>query len=221
MKSILVVGMGILGRHLARKMQAMGNDVMIVDENEEVIQELSPEFSDCFVGDCTNEGVVRSLGVNNFDCCFVTVDGDFYATLEITSILKEMGASYVVSKASRSRQAKFLKNVGADEVFYPEKEIAEKLAVRYNANNIFDYMELTSEYSMYEIAILPEWVGKTILELNVRQRYGVNIIAIKNGNTLNPSPYGNYVFKEDDHVMVIGHAAEAFDLSAKATKKAD
>lgn len=221
MKSILVIGMSILGRHLARKMQELGNDVMIVDQNEEVIQELAPEFSDCFVGDCTNEGVVRSLGVNNFDYCFVTVDGDFYASLEITSILKELGADYVVTKASRTRQAKFLKNVGADEVFYPEKEIAEKLAVQYNATNIFDYVELTPEYSIFEIAIIPEWVGKTILELNVRQKYGVNIIAIKNGNNLNPSPYGNYVFRENDHVVIISRASEAFNLSAKTTKKTE
>ena len=180
MKSILVIGMGILGRHLAYKMLEMGNEVMVVDKNEDTIQELSTIFSDSFVGDCTNEGVLRSLGVNNYDYCFVAVGEDFYASLEITSILKELGAKYVISKAKRERQEKFLKKIGADEVFYPEKEIAEKLAVRYNATNIFDYIELTSDYSIFEIPIIPEWTGKTIKELNIRKNHNINIIAIKN-----------------------------------------
>ncbi|MGN0272888.1 MAG: potassium channel family protein, partial [Lachnospiraceae bacterium] len=142
MKSILIIGMGIIGQYLAEKMQEMGNDVMIVDKDEELIQKLSPEFPDSFVGDCTDEGVLRSLGVNNFDYCFVVVGENFYDSLEITAILKELGAVHVVTKAKRKRQAEFLKKIGADEVFFPEFEIAEKLAVRYNATNIFDYIEL-------------------------------------------------------------------------------
>ncbi len=218
MKSILVIGMGLLGQHLARRMQEMGNEVMIVDMDEALIQELSPEFPDCFVGDCTNEAVVRSLGVNNFDYCFVTMDSDFYASLEITSILKELGASYVVTKASRSRQAKFLKGVGADDVFYPEQEIAERLAVQYNSTNIFDYVELTSEYSIYEINILPEWIGKTLDDLDIRQRYQVNVIAIKKGTQLDPCPASDYVFEEGDHVVIISRASDAFKLSAETKK---
>ncbi|EOR24968.1 Ktr system potassium uptake protein A [bioreactor metagenome] len=215
MKSILVIGMGILGKHLASKMQELGNDVMIVDKSDEVIQELSPIFKDSFVGDCTKEGVLRSLGVNNFDYCFVAIGEDFYASLEITSILKELGAKFVVSKAKRERQTEFLKKVGADEVFYPEKEIAEKLAVRYNATNIFDYIELTSEYCILEIPIAPNWLGKTIENINVRATYKVNIIAIKNKNSLNPAPGGKYVFKEDDHIVVMGLSTDVFRLSSK------
>jgi trk system potassium uptake protein TrkA len=215
MKSILVIGMGILGQHLAGKMQDLGNDVMIVDKSEEVIQELSPIFKDSFVGDCTNEGVLRSLGVNNFDYCFVAIGENFYASLEITSILKDLGARYVISKAKRARQAEFLKKIGADEVFYPEREIAEKLAVRYNASNIFDYIELTSEYSILEIPILDEWIGKTIGDINVRSAHNINIIAIKNQNTLNPAPGGNYSFTKNDHIVVIGRATDVFKLSAK------
>lgn len=215
MKSILVIGMGILGRHLAYKMLEMGNEVMVVDKNEDTIQELSTIFSDSFVGDCTNEGVLRSLGVNNYDYCFVAVGEDFYASLEITSILKELGAKYVISKAKRERQEKFLKKIGADEVFYPEKEIAEKLAVRYNATNIFDYIELTSDYSIFEIPIIPEWTGKTIKELNIRKNHNINIIAIKNDNTLNPVPGGAYAFKKEDHIVVIGKSTDVFKLSAQ------
>lgn len=215
MKSVLVIGMGTLGRHLAAKMQEMGNDVMIIDKNEYIIQELAPVFPDSIIGDCTNEGVLRSVGVNNFDYCFVAIGEDFYASLEITSILKELGAHCVISKAKRQRQAEFLKKIGADEVFYPEREIAEKLAVRYNATNIFDYIELTSEYSIFEIPILPEWVGRTIVDVDVRRNYNINIIAVKNGSKVNPVPGGNHVFESGCHIVVIGKSSDVFHLTSQ------
>lgn len=218
MKSILVIGMGTLGRHLAAKMLEMGNDVMIIDKNEYIIQELAPIFPDSIVGDCTNEGVLRSIGVNNFDYCFVAIGEDFYASLEITSILKELGANCVISKAKRQRQAEFLKKIGADEVFYPEREIAEKLAVRYNATNIFDYIELTSEYSIFEIPILPEWTGKTIMEVDVRRNYSINIIAVKNGSKVNPLPGGNHIFEEGSHIVVIGKSSDVFKLTSRISE---
>jgi len=219
MKSILVIGMGTLGRHLAVKMLEMGNDVMIIDKNEYIIQELAPIFPDSIVGDCTNEGVLRSIGVNNFDYCFVAIGEDFYASLEITSILKELGANCVISKAKRQRQAEFLKKIGADEVFYPEREIAEKLAVRYNATNIFDYIELTSEYSIFEIPILPEWAGKTIMEVDVRRNYSINIIAVKNSSKVNPLPGGNHVFEEGSHIVVIGKSSDVFKLTSRISEE--
>ena len=207
--------MGMLGRCLASKMQELGNDVMVIDRDEDKIQELSTEFGDAIAGDCTNPAVLKSIGVNNFDYCFVAIGEDFYASLEITSILKELGATCIISKAKQQRQADFLKKIGADEVFFPEKEIAEKLAVRYNATNIFDYIELTSECSIFEIPIIPEWIGKTIIDIQVRQKYNVNIIAIKNEQFTDPMPGGNYVFKEDDHIVVIGKSSDVFRLSAK------
>lgn len=215
MKSILVIGMGMLGRCLAQKMQELGNDVMIIDKEEEKIQELSTIFSDAVTGDCTNPAVLKSIGVNNFDYCFVAIGEDFYSSLEITSILKEQGAKCVVSKAKRQRQAEFLKKIGADEVFFPEKEIAEKLAVRYNATNIFDYIELTSDCSIFEIPIISDWIGKSIIDINVRQEYNVNIIAIKNPEYTDPMPKGDYVFREGDHIVVIGKSDDVFKLSAK------
>ena len=213
MKSVLVIGMGRLGTHLAERLQELGNDVMIVDKDETVIEALMADFENAYTGDCTNEDVLRSLGVNNFDHCFVTVGEDFYATLEITSSLKELGAHSVVSRAKRDRQADFLRKIGADEVFYPERENAEKLAVRYNAENIFDFVELTSEYSIFEIAILRGWIGRTIADLRIRQTCGLNIIAIRRGSYLNPTPEGDYVFKEGDHVVVIGKSSDVFKVS--------
>lgn len=213
MKSVLIIGMGTLGIHLAEKMVKHKNEVMIIDKDEELIEEISVIFPDAIIGDCTNEGVLRSLGVNNFDYCFVTVGEDFYATLEITSILKELGAKCVVVKAKRNRQAEFLKKIGADEVFYPEEEIAESLAVRYSANNIFDYIQLTEEYSVFEIPIMAKWIGKSLEEINIRKVYGINIIAIKNEDGLNPSPGGKYVFRENDHIVVIGKEDDVYKIS--------
>lgn len=217
MKSILVIGMGMLGRCLAGKMLELGNDVMIIDKDEEKIQELSTIFDDAIAGDCTNPAVLKSIGVNNFDYCFVAIGEDFYASLEITSILKELGAKFVISKAKRKRQAEFLMKIGADEVFFPEAEIAEKLAVRYNATNIFDYIELTSDCSIFEIPIIPEWIGQTIIDINVRQKYHVNIIAIKNGEHIDPMPHGGYRFQTGDHIVVIGKSTDVFHLSSKTT----
>ena len=219
MKSVLIIGMGTLGRHLARKMIEYGNEVMIVDSKEEIIQEMAQEIPNAIVGDCAAEGVLRSLGVSNFDFCFVTVGEDFYAALEITAILKELGAKCVISKAKKNRQADFLKKIGADEVFYPEEEMAESLTIRYTADNIYDYIELNEEYSVYEMPILKEWKGKTIKNVDVRKLYNINIIAIKKGSDLVPCPVPEYVFEEEDHIIVIGKADDVLKISAKTSKK--
>ena len=212
MKSVLIIGMGRLGRHLAKKMQQLGNDVMIVDNRPELIDNLSDEFTDSACCDCTNEAVIRSLGVDNFDICFVTIGEDFQSSLVITSHLKKHGARMIVAKTNQDIQAELLKIIGADEVVYPEVDVAEKLAVRYNADNIFDFVPLTAEYSIYELPVQPSWVGKTLIELDVRRKYHVNIIAVKNGSSLNPNLGGDYKFRTDDHIIVIGKSNEVFKL---------
>ncbi len=214
MKNVLVIGMGRSGRHLAAKMLELGNEVMIVDKDEEIIEELAPKFTDSFIGDCTNEGVIRALGVNNFDICFVCIGENFQSSLEITALLKDMHAKYIVSKANRDIQARFLKSVGADEVVYPERAIAEKLAIRFNADNVYDYIELTDEYSIFEIPVVEEWIGKSVVQINVRRNYNINIIAIKKGEVLRPLPGGDYVFKSEDHLVVIGKSTDVFKLTA-------
>ena len=212
MKSILVIGIGEFGQHLAEKMAALGNHVVIADKDEGIISEMSERIPDAFVGDCSKPGVLRTMGVNNFDICIVSVGDDFFASLEITSFLKELGAKHVVTKADGDQQAIFLKKIGADAVVYPEKDAAEKLAIQYNANNIFDNYQLSNDYSIYEVSILPEWAGKSISELDVRNRYKTNIIAIKSGSLFNPNPGPKYVFKPGDHIVVIGSSKEVFKL---------
>ena len=216
MKSVLVIGMGRFGKHVARKMMELNNDVMIVDSNEQIIEELSSNFTDSHIGDCTNEAVLRALGVGNFDICIVAIGNNFQASLEITSLLKDLGAKYVVSKASRDIQAKFLLKNGADEVVYPEREMAEKISVRLSAKNVFDFIELTPELSIYEIPICVNWVGKSIGDLEVRSKHHVNILAVKNGNDLKPLPGAEHIFHVNDHIVVLGKPADVFKLNAKS-----
>lgn len=216
MKSVLIIGMGRMGRHLAKKMLQLGNDVMVVDAREDIINSLSDVFTDSSICDCTNEAVIASLGVDNFDICFVTIGEDFQSSLVITSLLKKHGARMIVAKTNQDIQAELLRTIGADEIVNPEVEIAEKLAVRYNAKNIFDFVPLTADYSIYEIPILSQWVGQSVVEVDVRRKYRINIIAVKNGNELNPNMGPDYRFREGDHLIVIGRSDEVFKLSAKA-----
>lgn len=218
MKSILVIGMGRFGLQFAQRMQELGNDVMVVDKDAELIDEIAYEFTDAHIADCTIESVLTSLGINNFDVCFVTIGEDFQASLEITSMLKEHGAAHVVSKARTERQAKLLAKIGADEVVYPERDAAEKCAVRYNADNIFDYIQITSEYSIYEIPCASSWTGKSVSEVDVRSKYNVNIIAVKRENSLQPAPGADYIFQSGDHLVVLGRASDVFKLGGKAGK---
>ena len=215
MKSVLVIGMGRFGRHLAGRMLDLGNDVMIVDSNEKLIEELSIRFGDSQIGDCTNENVIKSLGVDQFDICFVTMGEDFQSSLVITSLLKKYNARFVIAKANQDIQADLLKKIGADEIVYPEKEIANKLAVRYNGKNVCDYIPLTSEFSLYEMPRLREWAGKTIHDVDVRKKYKINIIAVKKGSSLQSLPSPDYRFDFDDHIVVIGTSADVFKLASK------
>lgn len=205
MKSILIIGMGRFGQHLCRNLAALENEIMIVDQEEERLEDMLPLVVSAKIGDCTNETVLKSLGIDNFDICFVCIGTNFQSSLEITSMLKEMGARYVVSKANRDIHAKFLLRNGADEVIYPDRDIAEKLAVRYSANHVFDYIELTDEFSIYEIPPLPEWVGKSLKELALRKVHHISILAVKRPDgEMCMMPDANYVILADDHLMVIG-----------------
>ena len=208
MKSILVIGLGRFGRHLAQKMLDLGNDVMIVEKDPELIERYSMTFTDSQIADCTNSKVLRSLGVHQFDICFVCIGNDFQSSLVITALLKDMKAKYVVAKAKQDIQADLLSRIGADEVIYPEKEMAETLAVRFHVKNIFDYIELTDEYGIFEIGVPTSWIGKTIKELDVRRKYRVNIIAVKFEGELKVLPSADYCFKEADHIMVLGKAQD-------------
>ena len=207
MKSILVIGIGRFGKHLCMDLVKNGNDVMAVDDREENLEDILSLVTSAKIADCTREEVLRSFGVRNFDICFVCIGTNFQSSLEITNLLKEMGAKCVISKANRDIHAKFLLKNGADEVIYPDRDIAERLAFRHSANHVFDYIELTDEFSIYEIPPLGKWVGKSLKDLDLRNHYDISILAIKGtdeNETMDMMPKADYVVRENEHLMVIG-----------------
>ena len=196
--------MGKFGQTLGDNLLRMGVEVMIVDKNEDKIEALSGKYTDALIANCMNEDNLKTLDIPSFDACVVAIGDDFQSSLEITSLLKELGAKWVVSKATTEIQRKFLLRNGADEVVYPDKDIAEKLAVKLNSKKVFDYIELTSEYSIFEIAAPRHWAGQKLIDLNPRQKYGLNILTIKKGNTIVDGVGAEYVFEENDHMLVFG-----------------
>lgn len=205
MKTVLIIGMGKFGHRLCENMIKLGNEVMIIDENEEALEGLVSLATSSKIGDCTNVEVLKSLGLGNFDIVFVCISENFQSSLEITSLVKELGAKYVISKADRDIHAKFLLRNGADEVVYPDRDIADKLAARCSINNVFDYIELTEGYAIYEIPVKKEWVNKSIMEMNFRKKYSVNILGIKCDGKTQLMPGADHVFCENEHLMVMGH----------------
>ena len=203
MKSILIIGMGKFGHHLCENLLKLGNDVMAVDISEDKVADMIYKVTNIQIGDCTNPQVVRSFGVGNFDIVFVCIGSNFQNSLEVTSLVKEMGAKHVISKANRDIHAKFLLRNGADEVIYPDRDIAEKLSVRYSTDHVFDYIELTPEYSIYEIPPLPEWVHKSIREVDIRNRYHISVLGIKREGRAQLMPPADYVIQAQEHLMVI------------------
>ncbi len=208
MKSVLIIGAGRFGRYLAEKFAELGDEVLALDLEESRLHPLADVVTSVQVGDCTDEEVLRSLGVGNFDVCFVCIGSSFQASLEITSLLKDLGAKHVVAKADRDIHKKFLLRNGADEVLFPEKTLAQRAAVRYSLDHVFDYFDLSPEFGIYEITPPEEWVGKTILEVAVRSRYHVNIIAIREKGTVYSLVTPQHVFTADEH-LIIGGSTEA------------
>ena len=203
MKSILIIGLGRFGTYMAKKFTNLGNHVMVLDIDEEKINDILPYVTSAQIGDGTKDAVLESIGVDNFDMCVVSVGENFQASLETTSLLNEAGAKFVLSRASTEIQAKFLLRNGADEVVFAEKQMAERLAVRYSANNIFDYIQLTPEYAIYEIPTPKAWEGRTIRDKNVRVKYNVNILGVKRDGKLTPLPDADYVFDSRDSLIVM------------------
>ena len=205
MISVLIIGLGRFGRHMAIKFQEQGNDVMAVEKDETRADEMAPVIQNLQIGDATNEEFLRSLGVGNYDVCVVGVGESFQTALEITVHLKDLGAKYVVARATRDIYKKLLLRNGADHVVYAEREVAERLAVRYGtARGIFDYVELTPEYGIYEIELPHGWAGHSILERQVRTRHNINILAIRHGRSLFTMPGPEHVFTEGETLRVMG-----------------
>ena len=205
MKSILLIGVGRFGRHIIRKLNAMNHQVMAVDHDEDRIQDVLSSVTNAQIGDSTNEEFLSSLGISNFDACIVTIGDDFQNSLETVYLLKELGARKVIARASREIQEKFLLRNGADEVVYPEKQMAAWTAIRCASDHVLDYIELDNEYSIYELAIPNEWCGKTILELDIRKKYNINILGIREYGKLNMNITPSTVLNSRKSMLVLGN----------------
>lgn len=204
MKSVLLIGLGRFGKHIAMELHALGHEIMAVDDNEDRMNEALPYVTNGQIGDSTNEAFLASLGIRDFDVCIVTISNDFQASLETTCLLKELGAKLVVSRAERDGQAKFLLRNGADQVVYPEKELAKWAAIRFTSDHILDYIDLDEEHGIYEVDVPDKWEGKSILEINIRKNYGINILGVKRGGELQLTIDPSRIFNSEDTILVLG-----------------
>lgn len=204
MKSVLIIGLGNFGMLIAKQIHELGHQVMAIDKNEDRVNQALPFVTNALIGDSTNESFLESLGINNFDICIETIGNDFQSSLETTSLLKELGGKMVVSRANREVQAKFLLRNGADEVVNPEKQIAKWTAIRYTSDHILDYVQLDDSHSIFEVDLPSEWIGKRISEIDIRQKYGINILAIKENGNMDLALTPDYAFIAGQTLLVLG-----------------
>ncbi len=204
MKSVLLIGLGRFGKHIARKLNELNHEVMAIDNNEERVNSVLSIVTNAQIGDSTNEEFLSSLGIRNFDACIVAIGDNFQNSLETAYLLKELGAKKVIARASRGVQEKFLLRNGADEVVYPEKQLASWTAIRCTSDNIIDYIELDDDYSIIEVGVPSEWNEKTIIDLDVRRKYGINILGVRENDTLNMNVDPDSVLSTGKSILVLG-----------------
>lgn len=202
-RSFLIVGLGRFGKHMAKTLTKLGNEVLAIDISEDRVNSALKYVTDARIGDATDEQFLKELGVNNFDVCIVAIGDNFQASLETTALLDELDAQYVFARANRDIHKKFLLRNGADEVIYAERETAERFAMRFGSEGVFDYFNLNDKYAIYEISVPSGWVGKNLLENNVRQKYHINVLALKRGNDFQMVPI-DHRFTEDEKLLVMG-----------------
>lgn len=203
MKSVLLVGLGKFGKHMAIRLNDMHHQIMGVDNNEERVNAVLPYLTNAQIGDTTSEEFLSSLGIRNFDVCIVTIGDNFQNSLETASLLKELGAKRVIARASSEVQEKFLLRNGADEVVYPEKQLAEWTAIRCTSDQVLDYIELDQDYSIFELEVPPAWAGKTILQLELRKKHGINVLGIRDHGTLRMNISPDTLLACDQSILVL------------------
>lgn len=212
MNSYLVLGLGRFGMAFAKTMSNLGHDVLGVDQNPQVIQDVSDELAHVISSEISNEDFLKSIGVSNFDACVVAIGSDLQSSILTTALLKELGAKYIISKAQNDLHAKVLMTVGANRVIFPERDMAIRVANNLASHNIIDSIQLSGDHSIMETNIPDRWVGRTITELGIRAKYRVNILAVRKGDELNISPGADYIFKEGDVVSIMGKNKDLKDL---------
>ena len=204
MKNVLLIGLGRFGRHMAQKMSDMNHQILAIDKSEHKVQEAMSYVTNAEIGDATDPVLIASLGVKDFDLCVVTMSHDLQASLEITALLKENGAPFVLVRVSRDTHAHFLLACGADEIIYPEKQMADWAAVRYTGDHVYDYTRLSPDHAIYETEIPDSWIGHTVVDLGVRQRYRLNILALRRDGNVDPMFGPATVLQAGDRIILLG-----------------
>ena len=204
MKNVLLIGLGRFGMHVAAHLYDLGHQVMAVDTDEDRVNKVLPFVTNAQIGDSTDADFLRSLGVDNYDVCIVTIGGNFQNSLETASLLEELGAKKVVARAERDVQAKFLLRNGADEVVYPEKQVAKWTAIRYTADHILDYIEVDDSHGIFEVDVPPAWIGKSVVELDIRINFDINILALRRGGKTEFSVSPDMTLDDECTLLVMG-----------------
>lgn len=204
-KQYAVIGMGRFGSSVAYALSEMGFDVLAIDRDEHRIQDISNVVTHAVSADCTDEEALRALGIRNFDVVVVAIGEDIQASILTTLILKDMGIQYLIVKAKSELHGKVLSKIGADKVVYPERDMGMRVAHHLASPNILDYIELSEEYSILEMKASSNIIGKNLVQLNIRARYGCNIIAIRKGTEMNISPDADYELQPEDVLIIVGH----------------
>ena len=204
MKNVLLIGLGRFGTHIAMQLARLNHQIMAVDCNEERVNKVMPYVTNAQIGDSTDVDFLQSLGIGNFDVCIVAIGDSFQNSLETTSLLKELGAKLVVSRAEWDVQEKFLLRNGADEVVYPEKQVARWAAIRYTADHIRDYIQVDEAHAIFEVEVPENWIGRTVGELDVRKKYNINIMAVKKDGKVNMVVSPDTVMTDDVTLLVLG-----------------
>ena len=207
MKSVLVIGAGQFGTHIAKRMEELRCEVMAVDINEDCINDIMPYVTNAKIGDGTNEEFLRTLGIDDYDVCFVTLGSHFQTSLETTSLLSELGAKKVISRATNDVQMKFLLRNRADEVVYPEKQTAIRIATKYASDNILDFFHLEQEFYIYELKVPKNWHGKSLMQIDIRRKHNINILTIKRSSEV-LIPTADTVVQPDDVAFVLGELCD-------------
>lgn len=203
-KTYVVIGLGKFGTAVASRLFALGNEVLAIDMSAEKVQRAEPYVTCAVIGDARDEDVLRSLGVNNYDCAVVAIGTDLATSVIVTLNLKDLGLPRVLCKATDEIQKKALEKVGADRVVVPEREMGVKLAQALTSSSVLDFIELSSDYGIAEVAVPEKWVGKTLRELNIRAKHGVNIIAIRDGASINVTPDADQPLKAENVLVAVG-----------------
>jgi len=208
MRSFVILGLGRFGQSVAKTLYSLGQEVLVIDENESLVQSISNHITYALIGNVTDENVLKEAGIKNFDVAIVSTGKNLESSILVTQILKEMGIKYIIAKAQDELHARVLTKLGADKVVFPEKDMGVRVAQNLVSTNIIDYIELSPDYTIVELNSPKNWEGKTLKNLNVRAKHGFNIIAVKNGSKINVAPTADYVFNSEDILVVIGSKSD-------------